>query len=193
MWTSSSSSSDSRLFLSVLWDDDKDGYSNSTETVKLVCAEGLNHAVTMYSGSLYASSSTTVFRWPYSSTPRAMRTPITTPGEVVVKNIPTLPSGGGHKTRTLLFLQDQLYVTCGSGGNIDRDPERAAIHVFNMKKKLPSGGFDWSDDGKVFAIGMRNEVGLRADSTGEQVTIHCLRLLCSFFLLFLFLYFIILL
>lgn len=63
--------------------------------------------------------------------------------------------GGGHWTRTLLFSDDheKLYVTVGSGSNIDQgeDPLRAALHRYN-----PDG-----TGHETVATGLRNIIGLR--------------------------------
>ena len=62
--------------------------------------------------------------------------------------------GRGHWTRSLLFDKDhtKLYVTVGSGSNIDlgEDPMRAALHRYN-----PDG-----TGHEVVATGLRNIIGL---------------------------------
>ncbi len=68
--------------------------------------------------------------------------------------IVSLPSGGEHVTRTLLYLpdQDKLLVAVGSDCNVcyESDPRRAAISIFNP---------DGSNFG-VYASGLRNSVFL---------------------------------
>ncbi len=66
---------------------------------------------------------------------------------------PTCPSGGGHWTRTVAFGPDgKLYVAIGSSCNvcIEQDPRRAAISVYDPDGK----------NGRVFATGLRNAVGI---------------------------------
>jgi len=58
-----------------------------------------------------------------------------------------------------------LYVSCGSGSNVDPDSRRAHVVQFNITD-LPSGGIIWSS-GTLFSDGLRNEVGLDFDSTGR--------------------------
>lgn len=80
----------------------------------------------------------------------------------MIKNIPT----GGHSTRTMAFDSNEaFYVQCGSGSNVDSDSRRAKIRTFDLTT-IPNGGIDFST-GKVFADGLRNEVGLRWDSKGR--------------------------
>ncbi len=73
---------------------------------------------------------------------------------VKLKKIAALPSGGGHATRTLLFLpkpyDDQLLISVGSSCNVcnEDDWRRAKILV------VPADGGDL----KTFASGLRNAV-----------------------------------
>eukprot|EP01102_Stenamoeba_stenopodia_P013441 TRINITY_DN4362_c0_g1_i1.p1 TRINITY_DN4362_c0_g1~~TRINITY_DN4362_c0_g1_i1.p1 ORF type:complete len:514 (+),score=58.92 TRINITY_DN4362_c0_g1_i1:79-1620(+) len=147
--------------ISVLWDADGDGVSGLDErTVLIDSGLGLNHAVIVKSGYLYASSQSTVYRWPYVS---GARTKITTPAEIVVQGMET----GGHSTRTLMFDKSNLlYVQSGSGSNVDRTPTRSLIRRFDLSSGIPSGGFNYTS-GNIFAIGLRNEVGLRTDADGR--------------------------
>ena len=77
---------------------------------------------------------------------------VRTPGEEI---IPLDGFGSGHWTRSLLFDHDhkKLYVTVGSGSNIDLNepPMRAALNRFN-----PDG-----TGHEVVASGLRNIIGLR--------------------------------
>ncbi|MBI4139209.1 PQQ-dependent sugar dehydrogenase [Candidatus Uhrbacteria bacterium] len=68
------------------------------------------------------------------------------------KTIVTLPSGGGHFTRTLLFQDDRLLISVGSSCNVcnERDPFRASVLSVN-----PDGS-----DLKEYATGLRNAVFL---------------------------------
>ena len=74
------------------------------------------------------------------------------PGEEVVS---LKGQGSGHWTRTVLFDRkgEKMYVTVGSGSNVDagEDPRRATILRFN-----PDGSGQ-----EIVASGMRNVIGLR--------------------------------
>ncbi|CAL8072892.1 unnamed protein product [Orchesella dallaii] len=118
----------------------------------------LNHGIACYSGYLYASSSVTTYRWPFTP---GQRTEITETAEVVIKNMPP----AGHATRTLIFDDAGiLYISVGSGTNVDQDSSRARIRRFNISS-IPNGGIEF-DSGEVFADGLRNEVGLAFDGEG---------------------------
>jgi glucose/arabinose dehydrogenase len=148
--------------VTVLFDQDGDGSISNAERFMFGTAPGLNHGIAFSRDAsyVYASSSTTVYRWRYTAGLRhAMGDP-----EVVVANIPT----GGHVTRTLVFdSQGRLYVSVGSASNIDVDPvlvqTRAQIRRFTIPASLPAGGMAYTT-GEVFASGMRNEVGLYVDA-----------------------------
>lgn len=140
----------------ALWDANGDGVSGEGERVTLVTQSGLNHGIYLHDGYLYASSATTVYRWPYAADRTAL-----TDMETLITGIPN----GGHVTRTLAVDDEYLYVSVGSSGNVDPDSERARIRRFEITT-LGSDAIDF-DDGEVFADGLRNEVGLRFDSQGR--------------------------
>lgn len=140
----------------LLHDDDGDGISSADERVQLGDAPGLNHGIALQGGMLYASSATTVYRWPYDAARRAL-------GErkTVVTGLP----GGGHSTRTLIFDRNgNLYVSIGSASNVDSDSSRARIVRFGPSQ-LDSGAR--LSEAELFADGLRNEVGLRFDARGR--------------------------
>jgi len=140
----------------ALWDDDKDGVSDASERMVIASAPGINHGIELHAGFLYASSSSTVFRWAY--TPRQALGS----GTAVVTGLPS----GGHSTRTLLFdPQNYLYVTIGSAGNVDGDSSRARMIRYPLAE-LEVGPQTFAD-GEVFADGMRNEVGIALDPSGR--------------------------
>lgn len=148
--------------VTVLFDDNHDGASAGSERSTFATAPGLNHGLAFSrDGSyVYASSSTTVYRWRYTAGARKA------PGAaaVVVSGIPS----GGHVTRTLVFdARGRLYVSVGSAGNVDVDPAlvqtRAQIRRFAIPDSLPAAGLDYAT-GEVVASGMRNEVGLYMDA-----------------------------
>jgi glucose/arabinose dehydrogenase len=147
----------------LLHDDDGDQVAEG-KTV-LVEQAGLNHGLAYRDGFIYASSSTTVFRWPFTS---GTRTPIAAAAETVVHSMNADGQGGaplGHTTRTLVFdAPGRLYISIGSAGNVDSDSYRSRIRRFSMLS-LPAGGIAFQA-GEVFADGLRNEVGLAFDGTG---------------------------
>ena len=68
--------------------------------------------------------------------------------EVVISGIP----GGGHSTRTVKIKDGKLYLSVGSSCNvcIESNRIRAAVSVFELNGK----------QGKIFAEGLRNTVGM---------------------------------
>jgi glucose/arabinose dehydrogenase len=142
--------------IALLFDGDGNGVSDTSERVTLAAASGLNHGIAMQGGYLYASSDSTVYRWPYTGGRQALGT-----AQTVVSGLPT----GGHSTRTLLFDGDgRLYVAIGSGSNVDTNSSRAKI--IRYAASALSGGATYAQ-GEVFAEGLRNEVGLTLDSQGR--------------------------
>jgi glucose/arabinose dehydrogenase len=146
----------------ALFDGDGDGASTGSERSTFATARGLNHGIAFSPDHayVYASSDTTVYRWPYTAGARRA----SGAAEVVVSGIPA----GGHVTRTLVFdSQGRLYVSVGSATNVDTDPElvrtRAQIRRFAIPASVPAGGLAY-DDAEVYASGMRNEVGLYMDA-----------------------------
>lgn len=140
----------------LLYDDDADGVSGAGERVVLTTQSGLNHGVALHDGYLYASSPTTVHRWPYASD----RVPLGAP-QSVVTGIPS----GGHSTRSLQFdTQGRLYVSVGSGTNVDSNSDRARIVRYAANALGSTSTFA---QGELFADGLRNEVGLTLDADGR--------------------------
>ena len=152
--------------VSVLWDDNGDGVSDANERACIASsAVGLNHGLAVSGGYLFASSDTTVFRWPYTGTERADLGPHT----VVVQNINADGNGGaprGHTTRTLVFdAAGLLYVSVGSNNNVDADSFRSRIRRFGGVTAADAQPAEFVD-GEVWADGLRNEVGLAFDANG---------------------------
>jgi glucose/arabinose dehydrogenase len=143
------------------YDSDNDGLPDSRRT--LVSASKLNHGLALNSGYIYASSYTTVYRWSYNNSED-----FNSIGEqeILVENINADGQGGapqGHTTRTLAFDDaGRLYISVGSGGNVDRDSFRSRIRRFEPN----AGLFQDFQSGEVFADGLRNEVGLAFDRHG---------------------------
>ena len=147
--------------VTVLADDDGNGVSADAERSTFATAPGLNHGIAFSrDGSyVYASSSTTVYRWKYTAGARRAEAD----AEIVVANIPD----GGHVTRTLAFdSRGRLYVSVGSAANVDVPASfqtRAQIRRFAIPASMPSAGIDYAT-GEVVASGMRNEVGVYVDA-----------------------------
>jgi glucose/arabinose dehydrogenase len=123
---------------------------------------------------LYASSSTTVFRWKMNMDDNILTALTPNDPELVIVNMNADGEGGapgGHRTRTLAvdLNNSRLYVSVGSGGNVDRNSFRSRIRRFDISAAnlntvdvLP---MDF-ETGFVFADGLRNEVGLALDRHG---------------------------
>ena len=71
-----------------LHDDDNNGVAESLSIIAEM--DGLNHGLVVYKNFVYASSDTTVWRWPYKANQRVK----STSKEVVVKNINANGQGG---------------------------------------------------------------------------------------------------
>jgi hypothetical protein len=103
--------------------------------------EGMNleHGLAYLAGFLYASSASTVYRWPY--TPGQRRALDNSSVEVVIAN---MPSTGTHISRTITFDKDDLlYVQVGSFGDVDLDQmSRSRIVRFNITN-IPLVGIDY--------------------------------------------------
>jgi glucose/arabinose dehydrogenase len=119
---------------------------NKTKT-KII--EGLErpYGLALNQDWLYVAEPTSVKRFKYDS--KTMK--VTSPGTEIIS---LAGFDKGHWTRTLLFNRDhsKLYVTVGSGSNIDmgEDPMRAALHRYN-----PDGSGH-----ETVATGLRNTIGL---------------------------------
>jgi len=135
-----------------------------TSSKMLVSLNSLNHGIEFSADgkTLYASSMTQVFAWPYtaSSTSVGTRTTVVT----------GMYSGGSHLTRTLLIAPHQpnlLVVSHGSNDNLDMaagNPAtaRAIIKVFDLSA-TPSSGYNYVSQGWNAGYGLRNEVGIAFD------------------------------
>jgi glucose/arabinose dehydrogenase len=156
--------------VAYLFDSDGDGTIDSKKL--LATAASLNHGLAMYDGYLYASSDSTVFRWPFDveNVDFASADPLNGV-EIVVDNINKNGQGGapqGHQTRTLEFDKSgMLYITVGSEGNVDPDSHRSRIR----RVQITTGSHNFSapidfQTLEVFADGVRNTVGLAFDRHG---------------------------
>jgi len=115
---------------------------------------GLNepHGLAFYEGKFYVAENDAVRRYDWDEAN------LRATNAVKVAN---LPGGGGHSTRSLLFLDSKMYVSAGSSCNvcIEKDERRAAVLQFN-----PDGSGQ-----KIFARGLRNAVGLAANPKTDTV------------------------
>lgn len=142
--------------VTLLYDDDGNGVSDSSERVVLTTTSGLNHGIALSGGYLYASSATTVYRWAYTGG----RQPLGS-AQTVVTGIPS----DGHSTRTLLFDRDgNLYVSVGSQSNVDTNVDRSRLIRYLASALGMSSTFA---EGEAFATGLRNEVGITLDGQGR--------------------------
>jgi glucose/arabinose dehydrogenase len=149
--------------VTLLEDRDGDGVVDGEgERRALARAPGLNHGIAVDQGHLYASSPSTVYRWPFSPD-AAPPSGLLDGRSTVLQGMPT----GGHSTRTLLPKDGHLFVSVGSGSNVDRDSERSRVVRISLDE-LPKEGFVWDGDGvELWADGLRNEVGLALDGQGR--------------------------
>ncbi|KAL2622470.1 hypothetical protein R1flu_002675 [Riccia fluitans] len=145
----------------ALWEEIPNGRVDRTTVVP---NWDLNHGIAIYDGWLYASTNTTVWRWRYYPAQRQNAIGM----EIVIRNINNDYQGRpleGHATRSLAIQRGILYVSVGSGSNVDADSYRARLRSFDLAS-IPWGGYDYAQ-GIVFADGLRNEVGLAFDTQGR--------------------------
>lgn len=155
-----------------LFDSDGDGVPDSKQTV--ASANGLNHGLAIHNDYIYASSDSTVFRWPLYNDDIVGNSSgydglLLENEEVVVNNINEDGMGGaplGHTTRTLEFDDSgMLYISVGSNRNVDVNSYRSRIRRFNISDPEVTFPQDFQTM-EVFADGLRNEVGLAFDKHG---------------------------
>ena len=151
-----------------LFDNDHDLVADEIATIAQ--QQGLNHGIAVFGPHVYASTSSTVYRWPYTEGQKT----VSKEKEIVVKNINADGMGGapfGHTTRTIAFDRTgRLYVSVGSAGNVDPNSFRSRIRRFTVFKNVRppvypdefklSGELEFARDGEVFADGLRNEVSV---------------------------------
>ena len=137
--------------ITLLRDTNNDGKVDERKVV----ASGLSgpFGLAISNGYFYVGNTGSVVRWKF------------VPGDTTLSGTPekiaTLPTGGGHVTRSLAFSEDgsKLYVTIGSASNVDVEQGRALIRVMS-----PDGTGD-----RVFASGLRNPVGLAIRPGTDEV------------------------
>jgi hypothetical protein len=146
---------------------DADGCVTSTKM--LVSSNALNHGIALSPDgkTLYASSMTQAYSWPYDAAAATVGTRTTI--------ITGMYSGGSHFTRTLALHPTNpnlLVVSHGSNSNYDqgamspKTAARAIIKVFDLSK-VPSGGYNYISGGWNAGYGQRNNVGITFDNNGQ--------------------------
>lgn len=133
-------------------------------TKMLISQNNLNHGIAMSPDgkTLYASSMTQAYSWPYDAAAGTLGTRTTI--------ITGMFNGGSHLTRTLALAPqdpDLLVVSHGSNANIDSAASdaktgRAIIKVFDLSK-IPTGGYNYVSGGYNAGYGQRNDVGICFD------------------------------
>lgn len=135
-------------------DDDGDGRADGNETV----LENLYrpHSLEWYEGCLYVAEDDQISRHCDDNNDGIFEQH---------EEIVSLPSGGGHSSRTLHFGPDgKMYVSAGSTCNvcIEDDPRRATIMRFNVNGTIPDDNpFADADDTlrrPLWAEGLRNSI-----------------------------------
>jgi glucose/arabinose dehydrogenase len=137
----------------------RDSNSDGKVDARFVYASGLKQPFGMafWRDYFYVGKTDAVVRFKYKSGD--------TNSEGEPEKVADLPGKGyrEHWTRNILFSPAglKLYVTVGSETNVEpeTDPRRAAISVFN-----PDGS-----DGRVYASGTRNPIGLAFNPTTNQL------------------------
>ena len=134
-----------------VWDTNGDNVADSLRTV----VEGLNgpSGLAFHKGYLYIANTNGVVRVQLNAEGVAMALPV---------SVNSLPAGGGHATRTIVFGADSaMYVSVGSSCNlcVETDSERASVVRFNED----------GSSGRVFSRGLRNAVGLAVNPTTHKL------------------------
>jgi len=108
---------------------------------------------------VYVGNTDSVVRFPYKSGDLKA-------GGAAEVIVPSLPPGGGHWTRDVVFSLDgkRMFVAVGSGSNVDDpDTHSGELHRANILEYTPEGKFVG-----VYASGIRNPVGLGVNpQTGD--------------------------
>ena len=136
----------------ALPDLDQDGEADEAREV-LTEFSGLPHGIAFYDGYLYVAEERRISRYPYLNNGDVGQQ------EVIVEN---LPARAGHVSRTIGFNSaGKMYVSVGSSCNVceEQDDRRAAILEFDTD----------GSNGRVFAIGVRNAVGLVTHPVTEEI------------------------
>lgn len=125
----------------ALPDANHDGLADSTTPV----ISGLSspHGIAFHDGAMYIGETNQISRFTQTGTTWGDK-------QVIV---PNLPSGAGHRTRTVIFGADnKMYVSVGSSCNVcqEESPQRAAVWQYNAD----------GSGGRLYTKGLRNAVGM---------------------------------
>ncbi|KAJ3039820.1 hypothetical protein HDV00_011728 [Rhizophlyctis rosea] len=130
-----------------------------------------NHGFAFSNGYIYLSTPTAVTRWQYTAGNRDILDP--SKGTVVVQNIsaPRDSSGNlvGSITRTLTFHNtntNHLFVSIGNVADDVQNPQHGLVRWFDVSS-IPNGGYDFYQQGNIWADGIRNAVGMTFDTSGN--------------------------
>ena len=134
-----------------VWDTNGDNVADSSRTV----VSGLSgpSGLAFHKGYLYIANTNGVVRVQLDANGIASAAPVA---------VNSLPSGGGHSTRTIAFGADSaMYLTVGSTCNlcVESDSERATVVRFNED----------GSNGRVFSRGLRNAVGLAVNPSTKTL------------------------
>lgn len=133
--------------------EDKDGDGRAESRV--TAASGLNypHGVAIRDGRLHVATLDAVVRTSLGRDGRATG---------ALDTLARYTGGGGHRTRTVVFGADgAMYVSIGSSCNVcvEKDADRATVMRYDADGK----------NGRVFARGLRNAVGLAVHPGTRQL------------------------
>jgi glucose/arabinose dehydrogenase len=136
---------------------DRNGDGTADEARVFASGLGKPHGLAFFNGYLYVAQEASVIRFPYVAGDLAARGP----AETVVPFLPNGPGSGlvgdvNHDTRSIAFGPDgKMYVSVGSSCDlcIESEERRATVLQFNAD----------GSDGRIFASGLRNAVGVRVD------------------------------
>jgi glucose/arabinose dehydrogenase len=127
---------------------DRNGVADSV--VEVVRGLDLPHGMTFHKGALYVATHGAVVRLTLGPDGRATGSPVA---------VNHYTGGDGHWSRTIVFGADSaMYVAIGSSCNlcVEKDSDRAVVMRYNED----------GSNGRVFARGLRNAVGLAVAPTG---------------------------
>lgn len=124
----------------ALPDADHDGKADKVE--KILTGLDEPHGIAFNQGRLYIAETDKVRRYDWNENGLKATNPVT---------LTTLPGGGTHFTKTLVFHDGRMHVSVGSDCNVcDEGKQRANVLQFQPDGK----------DQRVFAWGIRNAVGM---------------------------------
>lgn len=132
-----------------------DGDGNGEAETQTVAVSGLNrpHGLAFHGGFLYIANTDGVVRVRLAANGTAAAAP---------ENVSSYNGGGGHWSRSIVFGADSaMYVAIGSTCNmcVEKSPDRAAVMRFDEN----------GANGRVFASGLRNAVGIAMHPTTKQI------------------------